>query len=460
MICCCCGYEILENSHPVDGGKKFVCDRCWNNPDLFFPEKIESDARFKLLSEIANEERKASEISKIQVIRLFQKGLEMYIGKISAKTLLKLCDVDKFEDKELTGYQRELFRERTAELVEYLDECPVAVMPGLFASVREAKFIPQSGDVGLLEIPQKKGSVWIIDGQHRIGGFERIKDKFIFDEKPDISPERYSLLMDYELPIVFLNSKNIAEKISSLTDDNKSFVDAEDLERAMFFIVNKTQKGINPSLRDALLYRMKMGGLKGIPALKKDKWRIQGASIAISLTQDIQSPLNGLINISGKRLQGKPIQLNSFVSSLEKLLRDKAFTSLSDEDQLLFIKTFWKVLGRIVPKAFELNTSKEHMVLKALGLYTLNWIAFDILKEFQQKGLDIFKQEAMFKILEPLESFDWSIQTSLLSKLGGMKGVNEAHRILTEVLNSNSTENYPRQIKSQHLDDFVNPNTD
>ena len=74
------------------------------------------------------------------------------------------------------------------------------------------------------------------------------------------------------------------------------------------------------------------------------------------------------------------------------------------------------------------------MTLKALGIYTLNWIAFDILKDLQQKGLDIFKQETIFEILKPLESFDWSIQTSPLSKLGGMKGVNEAHRILFEIM--------------------------
>ena len=269
MICSCCGLEISDNNHTVNGGKKYVCDDCWNNPNLFFPEKLESDVRLKILSELAKEKRNASEITQIQVIRLFQKGLEMYIGKINAKNLFKLCDVDKFEEKELTGYQRELFRERTAELVEYLAECPVAVMPGLFASVRAAKFIPQSGDVGLLEIPQKKGSVWIIDGQHRIGGFERIRDKFIFDEKPDISPELYSSMMDYELPIVFLNSKSIAEKISSLTKENKNVVDAEDLERAMFFIVNKTQKGINPSLRDTLLYRMKIGRTQRYPCPKK-----------------------------------------------------------------------------------------------------------------------------------------------------------------------------------------------
>ena len=203
MICSCCGYELAKKVHPINGGTKYVCERCWNDPNLFFPEKVDENERLKLLSKMADEARQEPEVSRIQVIRLFQKGLEMYVGKVRAKTLLKLCDVDKFEEKELTGYQREVYRERTAELVEYLDECPVAVMPGLFASLRDAKFVQQSEDVGILEIPNKKGSVWIIDGQHRIGGFERIRDKFVFEENLTISPELYSSLMNYEICLLY-----------------------------------------------------------------------------------------------------------------------------------------------------------------------------------------------------------------------------------------------------------------
>ena len=144
---------------------------------------------------------------------------------------------------------------------------------------------------------------------------------------------------------------------------------------------------------------------------------------------------------------------------MEKLLRNNTFSSLSDEEQLLFIKTFWKVLGQIVAGAFELKTSKEYMTLKSLGLYTLNWIAFDILKEFQQKGLDVFKQEDIYEILKPLESFDWNIQTSPLSKLGGMKGVNEAHRILLETLSNEEQEKKSfsslQSSKNRQLEEFL-----
>jgi len=459
MICSCCGYEVNEKSHPVNGGKKIVCDRCWNNTDLFFPEKLQDDSRLKLLSELANEDRSQPDFIRVQVIRLTQKGLEMYIGKLTAKDLIKLSDVDKFEEKELTGYQREVYRERTSELVEYLDECPVAVMPGIFVSIRNAKFILQSGDVGILEIFNKKGSIWIIDGQHRIGGFERIRNKFVFEENPTISPNLFSSLMNYEIPIVFVNSKQLAQKISFSKSKSEQTIEAEDLERAMFFIVNKTQKGINPSLKDALLYRINIGGIDGIPALRKEKWRINGASIAISLNNDTKSPLKELINVSGKRLQGKPVQLNSFVSSLEKLLRDTTFTSLSINEQLLFVRTFWTVLSRILPHAFDLETAKDYMILKALGLHTLNWVAYDILRKCKNEGLNCFDEEVIGKMLEPLKSFDWTTKTSPLSTLGGMKGVNEAHRILLETLGNGDKEklsSIPIQTsKDRKLENFL-----
>ena len=58
-----------------------------------------------------------------------------------------------------------------------------------------------------------------------------------------------------------------------------------------------------------------------------------------------------------------------------------------------------------------------------------------------------------------LNAFDWITKTSLLAALGGMKGVNEAHRIIIEALNSSLIKNYPFQIKNQQLSDFANPET-
>jgi DGQHR domain-containing protein len=452
MICSCCGYEITEKQHQIEGGTKYVCDRCWNNPDLFFPEKLQRDERLRLLSEIAKEVRNQPEVSCVQAIRLYQKGIEMYIGKMKAKEILRLFEIDKFEEEELTGYQREAYKERTSELVEYLDGCPVAVMPGLLVSLRESRFVSKEGDIGILEIPNRRGSLWIIDGQHRLGGFGRIRDKFLFERKSNVSPSFYLSLMNYELPVVFIDVRKATEKVSSGKKRKKLDIKPEDLERAVFFIVNKTQKGINPSLKDALLYRIKMGGIEGIPALEKESWRIHAAFIGIMLNRDIESPLKDRINISGKREQGKPIRLNSFVSSLEKLFRDKDFSDLNDEERLRFIKIYWTALREMLPEAFNLKTSKEYMVLKALGLHSLHWIAYDVLKKCIKRGLRYDEEETLKKILNPLESFDWTTQTSPLSTLGGMKGVNEAHRLLLKALNYDTEE---KSSSTQRLEQFL-----
>lgn len=88
MICSYCGYEIKGKVHPIKNGEKFVCDRCWDNPDLFFAEKLNNDSRLRLLAKIANDKRTKSRSIKISVIRFHQKSTEMYMGKMKVKELL------------------------------------------------------------------------------------------------------------------------------------------------------------------------------------------------------------------------------------------------------------------------------------------------------------------------------------------------------------------------------------
>ncbi len=452
MICSCCGYEIKDHPHPIENGKKYVCDKCWNNPDLFFPEKLQIDDRFKLLSEIAEESRNKSGLIQVNVIRLCQKNIEMYIGKMKSKDILQLYEIEKFKDEELNGYQRELYEERTAELVEYLTKCPIAIMPSLLVSVREAKFIPKDSDSGILEISKKKGSIWIIDGQHRIGGFEKVRDHFIFAHNPNFDSKLFKTLMEYELPVVFIDTQKTIEKIRSIAVGQ--IISPEDIERATFFIVNKTQKGINPSLKDALLYKIKMGGIEGIPALKKESWRIHAAYIGISLNQDKDSSLKDKINVSGRKGLGKPIQLNSFISSLKPLFMDKEFSRLSDQQRLNFVKSYWNALKEIFPEAFDNKTWKQQMILKAIGIYCLNWLACDIFKMCVERGACYDNEETLKKFIEPLKAFDWGNQTSPLSSLAGMKGVKIGYELLRNILHVRGKN---EATKSQSLENYIHP---
>ena len=269
-------------------------------------------------------------------------------------------------------------------------------------------------------------------------------------------------LMDYELPVVFIDSKSASEKIQPKVVNGTTSLSAEDIEKTIFFVVNKTQRGISPSLKDALLYSIKTSGIEGLAIVDKEGWRILGAEIAITLNCKENSPLRAKINVSGQRNSGKPIQLNSFVSSLEILFKDKEFTSLSIEEKICFLETYWSALKAIIPEAFKermeparsgeefgrrfaLNinhkdkknkkdqTDEKYLLLTSLGVFTLHRIARDLLhgvivnKNVNQ--VDFFKQS-----LSPLKSFDWKANSSPLSALGGMKGVSKAHELLSEII--------------------------
>jgi len=49
MICACCGYKITTAPHKTAYGT--VCHRRWQDPNLFFPEKISSEGELQLMLE-------------------------------------------------------------------------------------------------------------------------------------------------------------------------------------------------------------------------------------------------------------------------------------------------------------------------------------------------------------------------------------------------------------------------
>ncbi len=458
MICACCGYEIKGKIYRVDQGKKVVCEKCWNDPNLFFPEKIQTDDRLKLLSKIAAEARKHEDSIDVKVLKLAQKEIEMFTGKMKVKDVLELCELDKFKEEELEGYQREQYEERTSELVQYLTKCPLAVMPALLVSLRTTSFESQDGELGILRIPKKRGAIWIIDGQHRVGGFGKIRERFMFSKEFD--PALFSDLMNYEFPVVFVNSGAAAERVRETPGHTENIFSSEDIERTIFFIVNKTQKGISPSLKDALLYKIKTSGIQGLPVIEKESWRVTGAKIGIAMNCENDSPLKEKINISGRRETGKPIQLNSFVSSLQTLFFDKDFSKLSDREKHEFLRSYWISLKALFPQAFDKKTEKDYMLLKALGIYSLHWLARDIFQECLKQNCEYGNSENLIPKLMRLSSFDWHIKTSPLSALGGMKGASKAHDLLIATLNQEKEGTLNTQSLQNYLARSNDPKED
>jgi DGQHR domain-containing protein len=465
MICSSCGFEIKDKRHgPYDG--RFVCDNCWNNPALFFPDKmsqtIENIAQNDIKSDI-NQFNTVEIIDiyqnfpkiksqplegiwknianvklKIKVIKIQQKGMPLYIGKVQAKELLLLATSDQWRDEILDGYQREKFREKTNEIKKYLEGCSISIVPAILASFGDAKFLSSDEEIGILEVPLRPGAISILDGQQRTGGFEEIYREIKKLQTKHSLPNReelikkYTDLLSFEIPIVFVDSKAIIEKMRNESPDNLTVKQSE-LEGAFFFIINKTQKPVNPSLKDELAYKTLKAGITGIPIIEKEKWRTEIVPVVNELNKD-SSPFEGLINLGGSTSNGHPVPLFSFVSSLKPLFDNISFKELSFDQKTKFLINYWACIRGMYPKGFDQKTRKQFLLLRTTSIYAFNYLSNDIYTWCIDEGIDPYNVKSIEKFLGPLGDFNWDKDTSPFAFLGGGKGVRKAHEVLLKEL--------------------------
>jgi len=465
MICSSCGFEIKDIHHgPYDG--RFVCDNCWNNPALFFPDKmtqtIENIAQkdikrdinqfntveiidiFQNFPKIKSQPlegiwKNIADVKlKIRVIKIQQKGMPLYIGKVQAKELLLLATSDRWSDEILDGYQREKFREKTNEIKKYLEGCSISIVPAILASFGEANFLSTDEEIGILEIPLRPGAISILDGQQRTGGFEEIyreikklQTKHSLPNQEELI-KKYTDLLSFEIPIVFVDAKAVIEKMRKESPDSPLIKQSE-LEGAFFFIINKTQKPVNPSLKDELAYKTLKAGITGIPIIEKEKWRAEIVPVVNELNKK-SSPFECLINLGGMTSKGHPVPLFSFVSSLKPLFDNVTFKELSFDQKTTFLINYWACIRSMFPEGFDERTRKQFLLLRTTSIYAFNYLSNDIYTWCVTDGIDPNNAESIKKFLGYLDDFDWDKNTSPFAFLGGGKGVRKAHEVLLHEL--------------------------
>lgn len=435
MICISCGLPISDKYHRTERGS--VCNRCWNDDNLFFPEKIHQNGILTTLNRVYNLSNEHEKLT-LPVIRLKQKDLVLYSGKMKANEVLNLYGVLSFNENGLSGYQRDLYENQTKELAKYLLECPIPILPGVLISIRAGAEFNQISDeyedVGTLEVPIQKGAIWVIDGQHRIGGFEQLISN-LFNVSESQMKAKVESMFDFELPVTFIDTKKALEVLEK---DQKLNLSEPDIERLAFFIINKTQRRLSPSLKDTLQYVITRAGIRGIPTIEKEVWRTEGAAIGIDLNSLENSPFYNKINISGQRGLGRPFQLNSFVSSLHPLLRNEFFGNLSLQDKNNFLLQYWTIIKQNNEKAFDDKTYVNYLLLKTVGIYTLNLIALDFINATRKNDIIYDNLETMSHFITRMNGFDWKKETSPITAFSGSKGVIESRKILIEYMGHNN----------------------
>jgi len=409
----------------------------------------------------------------IPVVRLEQRGLLLYQGKIKARDLLEIWDVKRFKEEYLIGetappgYQREA-EDRAKQISTYVSECQIPLVPSLLLAVKESEFEEFERGYGVLRIPRQDGAITVIDGQHRGLGFDWIQDSI--RERMRLFPtvatgkgrkleddvvSKLDALLDFELPATFVDSKKAVEVAHKRIDKSilerelgRAELSEDDIERVFFFIINKTQKAINPSLKDVHMYLIASAGINGIPIIAKERWRTEAVPLVRDLHYDRDSPLCGLINLIGRKGAQQPVKLNTFVTSLKPLMvKNPRFSGLERGQQLQYLKAYWEVLKEMYPHAFREDKVKDYLVLRSLSVYALNRLANDVFNWCRGEKTKVPSEDDIRKYLRPLEDFNWSQETSPIGAYGGQKGADEAYKRLLEELSKGGIKEAERQLQ-------------
>ncbi|MCT7526748.1 DGQHR domain-containing protein [Aliarcobacter cryaerophilus] len=117
------------------------------------------------------------ETTTINVLKLRQSKWDIYIGKINAKDLYRMSRADIMSINETgkgyDGVQRELDKSRVSSIEDYLESLDATFPNSIILNI-DKKYVIDRND-NMLEIEVTPNTFSIIDGQHRLAGFENGK---------------------------------------------------------------------------------------------------------------------------------------------------------------------------------------------------------------------------------------------------------------------------------------------
>lgn len=370
----------------------------------------------------------------IFAIKISQPLCEFFITSIKAKDLLKFSFSEELqyqgEDGRLHGSQRKIDYKRLKEIGRYIDSVEMSFPNSIILAVNYTedgvliddetiRWDIEAIDNNLykIKIPSEQKLAAIIDGQHRLKGFE---EGYLSDTSR----------LDVDLPCsIFFDLPNSYQAFLFATiNGNQKRVDKSlALEQFGFNVEDEPQHSWTPEKLAVYFSRtmnFKESPLSGhIKIAPKISTQLKGqlfkneASWTVS-TATIVDGILGLITSNSKRDRVEMAQENIWGkrsrSMVEKFKSDKSplrdkFLNKEDEEIYEIIFNFLSAAKKTVWKNFD---SKSY-IFKTVGVQAL----FDLLKRILEK--EIIKDEEVFiQYLLPALNYDFSSSGFQASGIG------------------------------------------
>jgi DGQHR domain-containing protein len=111
------------------------------------------------------------------VMSLVQGELEIYAFVAPSEVLRSICTVSRREDDPDQGYQRHLKESRLRQIAHYVDETKGAIPNNIILDFFDKNVVLDKVN-GTITVPAGKRVAWVIDGQHRLFGFDFARTQY------------------------------------------------------------------------------------------------------------------------------------------------------------------------------------------------------------------------------------------------------------------------------------------
>ncbi|MGA3136925.1 MAG: DGQHR domain-containing protein [Terracidiphilus sp.] len=285
-----------------------------------------------------------------------QRNRQIFSFVIDSATFDRIAFVSRRDDDKDAGYQRNLSKQRAADIAHYIDKEGGCIPNSILVNLEEGA----TYDAGTqtLRIPDQPNAAWVIDGQHRMFGLRQATTK-------------------YDLVVTAFLGINIAEQAKQ------------------FKIINSKQKGVPTSLLYDLL------------DLTKDGTYVQqrGHELATMLNDDPESPWYRQIDLTGSG--DGLISQTRVVVAVENLISERgALYQYSEEEQYGILKNYFTSIKTVFASDWG---NKSSVLTKALGFSAWLIVLPQVLNVCLQR-FGNFTVKSILAVLTPIRTYNFTAE--------------------------------------------------
>ena len=378
----------------------------------------------------------------VPAVRFRQNGYWIYLTSLKAANLQDFTQVARFRadlnpSDPQQGYQREPVPAKVKSVAKYLREQNRIMPTAIVMSAREGDSAVTFNESKREITLDSSKKLYIIDGQHRAGGFQY-----------GIEERGWSELADLEVPVVIIQGLDKVEEMRQFRD------------------INGNQKRVSTSLVNMILTQIESAQGEGaIP--EKDRWKVVATHVINRLCADDESPWKDRIIMpnesrpSRAEIEENPELANkkttsatSFYAATRPIYdylkehHDYLMGAIVEsEADVVFVALvqFWQAVKELCPAAFE--SPADHVIQKTPGLFSLNMVCKALLAKMHSGRREWVKEE--FKVmLSGGESITdagfWRVgdpelgQGGEATKYGSMKGFSDLSKLILGDLEESS----------------------